>query len=290
MSSHKPGAVAERFVIRHVVQVTDPLFTIPSERLPPGFAETLDQQPDHPAAPKPAATVVLLRAGASPLEVLLLKRHRSSGFVPGAYVFPGGRTDDEDCDPQLLENCPVPARGDVAPEYWFGAVREVFEETGVLLARNSDGEWVEDASSSESMEEWRLKLMDGSAHLVDVVTSECLQIVLDDVVYFAHWVTPLAEPRRYDTRFFAAALPEGRSIKPDEREMVDAVWLSPRDALARFEAGTLPMVFPTVRTLQDLSAFKSVEEALDALRTKEVIAVTPRLVRTGEGVGIVIDP
>jgi 8-oxo-dGTP pyrophosphatase MutT (NUDIX family) len=263
----------------------DPLFTIPAERLPPGFAEKLDELVETPVEPKPAATVILLR-DAPALEVLLLKRHRSSGFVPGAYVFPGGRTDVEDGDPRLGH---APLHGEVPAYYWFGAVREVFEETGVLLARDANGAWADDTTRSERMEAWRLKLMSNQAHLVDVVEAEQLRVVLDDVVYFAHWITPIAEPRRYDTRFFAAALPDGRTIKPDEREMVDAIWITPREALARFEAAALPMVFPTVRTLQDLAAFESVNAALSALRQRAVEPVRPRLVRTKTGVGIVID-
>jgi len=269
--------------------VSDPLFTIPSERLPPGFAETLDQPVTDVVDPKPAATVVLMRDAESSLQVLLLKRHRSSGFVPGAYVFPGGRIDEADADEALAQQCQVPSRGNVPASYWFGAVREVFEETGVLLARTPVGEWAPDASSSVRMEEWRLQLMGNSAHLADVLKAEGLQVVLDDVVYFAHWITPRVEPRRYDTRFFAAALPPGCSVRPDEREMVDAQWVSPAEALTRFEAGKLPMVFPTVRTLQDLAGFASVEEALDQLRTRTVEPIEPRLVRTPRGVGIVID-
>jgi 8-oxo-dGTP pyrophosphatase MutT (NUDIX family) len=269
--------------------VTEPLFTIPAERLPPGFAETLDEPPHQIAEPKPAATVVLLRDGASELEVLLLKRHRSSGFVPGAYVFPGGRIDEEDADERLSAMCIAPERGGVLPHYWFGAVREVFEETGVLLARSQSGEWAADASSNEEMEQLRLNLMGNQANLYDVIAAQNLKIVLDDVVYFAHWITPVAEPRRYDTRFFAAALPDGRNVRPDAREMVDALWISPAEALRRFEARTLPMVFPTVRTLQDLAGFNSVQHTLDALRRRDVQPVMPRLVSTEDGVGIVID-
>ncbi|MGQ0561742.1 MAG: NUDIX hydrolase [Gemmatimonadota bacterium] len=269
--------------------MTDPLFVIPAERLPPGFAERLDAPPTRPVEPKPAATVVVLRDADDELQVLLLKRHRASGFVPGAYVFPGGRIDPADSDAPLLENCAVPERGNVPAHYWFGAVREVFEETGVLLACTRDGECAPDASASAELASWREKLMSDQATLVDIVTAESLRIVLDDVVYFAHWITPEAEPRRYDTRFFAAALPPGREIRADEREMVDARWLAPGDALARFQEGELPMVFPTVRTLQDLAGFRSVAEALGALRIRDVATVLPRLVRAGGGVGIVID-
>ena len=269
--------------------MSDPLFTIPVERLPPGFAEKVETIPAQPVEPKPAATVVLLRDGADGLEVLLLKRHRSAGFVPGAYVFPGGRTDAADADPRLLKHCVISERGSVPAHYWFGAIREVFEETGVLLARDAEGEWARDTTSDDAMEAWRQKLMSNEATLADVMEALELKIDLDDVVYFAHWITPVVEPRRYDTRFFAAALPEGRQIRPDEREMVDAVWITPQSALERFRAGTLPMVFPTVRTLEDLAGFEDVEGALEALRVREVPPVMPRLVRTSGGVGIVID-
>ena len=269
--------------------MTDPLFIIPAERLPPGFADKVEQPHQHVADPKPAATVVLLRDHQDEMQVLLLKRHRSAGFVPGAYVFPGGRIDESDADARLVANCEVPARGAVPAHYWFGAVREVFEETGVLLARTNDGEWAPDTTEDEAVETWRLALMNDETSLAQIVVDENLRVVLDDVVYFAHWITPDAEPRRYDTRFFAARLPRDRNIKPDEREMVDAIWITATDALERFQNGELPMVFPTVRTLQDLTEFHSVDAALSALRLKDVEPVQPRLVRAEGGVGIVID-
>lgn len=266
-----------------------PLFVIPADRLPPGFAETLDAPPAKVVAPKPAATVVMMRDGEDGLQVLLLKRHRASGFVPGAYVFPGGRIDEADGDARLVTNCAVPERAGVPAHYWYGAVREVFEETGVLLARDAEGVWAPDASSSEEIEAWREKLMNDATSLIEIVEKEKLTLVLDEVVYFSHWITPEAEPRRYDTRFFAAALPDGRQIRADEREMIDALWIAPSEALERFSANRLPMVFPTVRTLQDLAPYGSVDEALEALRNRKVEPVLPRLVRTDDGVGIVID-
>ena len=258
-------------------------FTIPIERLPPGFAEQVDHPPAHPAEPKPAATAVLMRDGATAPEILLLRRHRSSGFVPGAYVFPGGRVDAAD------QHVAWPGTTEPAPEYWVAAVREVFEETGVLLARDADEQWSTDASSSAELEAWREKLMQGQADLADVLAGRELTLDPDALCYIAHWITPVAEPRRYDTRFFIAALPEGRNAAPDEREMTDMLWLSPRDALARFEEGRLPMVFPTVRTLQLLAPFRTVSEVFNAFRNRVIEPVLPRLVRSGNGVGIVVD-
>jgi 8-oxo-dGTP pyrophosphatase MutT (NUDIX family) len=270
--------------------MVDPDFVIPADRLPPGFAQSVEKPADPPAEPKPAATVVLLRDGKQGMEALLLKRHRSSGFVPGAYVFPGGRTDEADAAPELKERATNFQPRGVPHHFWFAAVREVFEETGVLLAREAGDAWVPSASADARMEELRLKLMDGLVPLHDVLRAANCHVDFSAMVYFAHWITPVAEPRRYDTRFFAAALPDDREVKADPREMTDALWLTPKQALVRFKEGTLPMVFPTVRTLEELAKFESVAQALDYLRIRDVPPVLPRLVRTSAGVGIVIDP
>jgi 8-oxo-dGTP pyrophosphatase MutT (NUDIX family) len=266
-----------------------PEFVIPAERLPPGFAKLLEQEVADPAVPKPAATIVLLRDTAAGMEVLLLKRHRSSGFVPGAYVFPGGRTDEADADPALLQHALNYRATDVPAHFWFAAVREAFEESGVLVARNAASEWVPDSTESAEMQRLRLRLLDDGATLLDVLRACSCSVDFSDVVYFAHWITPLVEPRRYE-RFFAAAVPAGREVQADAREMTDAVWLTPQAALTRFSQGTLPMVFPTVRTLEQLAPFQQTAEALQALAARPVEPVLPRLVRTETGVGIVIDP
>lgn len=282
------------------------MFEIPEERLPPGFADTVEEPPNEPADARPAATVVLLRDGIDGPEALLMRRHRNSGFVPGAWVFPGGRVDSADAEPALAVACRgLPADPRPPSSFWLAAIREAFEETGVLLARRAvpdgspgaggeaagadAGPWVADASSDPDVEAVRRSLMDDQATLGDGVTR--LDVTLDarPMVHAAHWVTPVVEPRRYDTHFFVAALPEGRAARPDPREMVDAVWLTPAAALDRFEAGTLPMVFPTVRTLESLRGHTSVASVLDAFRERAVERILPRLVRTATGVGIVVD-
>lgn len=266
------------------------MFVIPSDRLPPGFAERIESPPAEPAEARPASTAVLLRDGESGPEALLLRRNRSSGFVPGAYVFPGGRVDAADADPTLFERTDSSDSSErPAPSYWAAAIREVFEETGVLLARDAEGRLLPDAWSDPRLAEWREALMQQEATLVELLRALELRLALDDVVYLAHWITPLAEARRYDTRFFLARLPEGREAKPDPREMTDAVWLTPERAIERFRAGELPMVFPTVATLESLVGFRSVDDALESWRRRTVQPILPRLVRTPEGVGIVVD-
>ncbi len=265
------------------------MFEIPAERLPPGFTDTLGNPPAEPVVPRPAATTILLRDGVTGPEALLMQRHRRSGFVPGAWVFPGGRVDDEDADPALsdrvrgLDPDPVPPTG-----FWMAAVRELFEETGVLLARSGD-DWADDASHSPAAGTLRGRLMDGDASLLDAVRE--LDVVVDTgpMQHIAHWVTPVVEPRRYDTHFFAVSLPPGRRAEPDPREMTRAVWLTPTEALERFERGELPMVFPTVKTLAMLRDHGSVADVLAAARERAIPRILPRLVRTEGGVGIVVD-
>lgn len=266
------------------------MFEIPAERLPPGFVETVDRPPEQPATPHPAATLVLLRDGGDGLQVLLMRRHRSSGFVPGAWVFPGGRVDPGDSGPALHERIRgLPGRSHPESAFWTAALRELFEETGVLLAVRADGSWTPDAAADGRVEELRQALMDDRASMMDVLEALDLVLAADGITHIAHWVTPVVEPRRYDTHFFAAALPPGGTVRPDPREMTDAEWFTPSDALARFERGELPMVFPTVKTLEMLRGHGSVEHALGSLRSREVPRILPRLVRTGRGVAIVVD-
>ncbi len=282
------------------------MFVIPGDRLPAGFAARVDEPPDPPAQPLPAASVVLLRDSAAGPETLLLRRHQSSGFVPGAYVFPGGRLDEGDDDPGLVGGIAESlqrggvgsggggadaAAGPLEPPAacWAAGMREVFEETGVLLAADRGGRPAPDAAAEPHLAEWRERLMNARAGLAALLEAERLEPALGDVVYFAHWITPLAEPRRYDTRFFLARLPDGRQVAPDPREMTDALWLTPAAALARFQAGSLPMVFPTVKVLETLVGFSTVADALDGFRGQSVETVLPRLVRAEGGVGIVVD-
>jgi len=257
---------------------------IPEERLPPGFMDTIGQA-GAAAVPRPASTVALMRDARSGPEVLLLRRNRSSGFVPGAYVFAGGRVDAADADPLPWSG---PSMQAPPPEYWAAALRELFEETGVLLARDAGGTYAADASDP-ALSVWRDTLLEDGATLAGMLETLGLTLAGDRVVHFAHWITPVAEPRRYDTHFFMAGMPESRTASADAREMSDAVWLTPAAALDRFADGTLPMVFPTVRSLETLASFETVQSALDYWRNRQVAPVLPRLVRTGRGVSLVVD-
>ena len=267
-----------------------PDYEIPAERLPEGFLDTVLPVPKVPAVPRASATVVVMREGASGPEVLLLRRNRATGFVPGAWVFPGGRVDAADGEEALADRwtglTPEGAAGrlgmgmDADPPaiaYYGAAVREVFEETGLLVAG---------AEAPAGLSSAREALLGRGVPFSRVLGTLNARLDGTAIEYIAHWVTPVAEPRRYDTRFFAARVPAGATAVHDEREMTGIVWLTPRAALARHRAGDLPMIFPTIRTLEDLCDFATVEDLLAHYRGRAVPRVLPEIVRTATGVAL----
>ena len=331
-----------------VVSEPQPHYEIPAERLPEGFVDTVLEVPRVPAVPRASATVVVMREGVADVtgptgraawraargagrpggpdgslresggpEVLLLRRNRATGFVPGAWVFPGGRVDAADGEEALADRwtglTPEGAAGrlglgmDADPPaiaYYGAAVREVFEETGLLAgvvgdggrgggeAANSAGgapdatAGHEGAETSADLSSAREALLGAGVPFSQVLRALNARLDGTAIEYIAHWVTPVAEPRRYDTRFFAARVPPGATAVHDEREMTGAAWLTPRAALARHRAGNLPMIFPTIRTLEDLCDFATVEDLLAHYRGREIPRVQPEIVRTATGVAL----
>jgi 8-oxo-dGTP pyrophosphatase MutT (NUDIX family) len=239
--------------------------------------------------PRESATVIPLRDGEAGLEVFMLRRHLNSDFIGGAYVFPGGSLDAADCEAAILDRYGglSPARaGELlgieparAIGHWGCAVRETFEEAGVMLAYR-DGALVpmRDDASRAHWQEQRRRLLDGELSWMDLLVAERLTLALDQVLYYAHWITPEASPKRFTTRFFVARVPESQTPLPDLREVDHGVWLSPEEALARHARGELPMIFPTIRTLEELSAFPSAEAAMRACHGKVVEGRMPKIV------------
>ncbi|MCB9728430.1 MAG: NUDIX domain-containing protein [Deltaproteobacteria bacterium] len=207
------------------------------------------------APPRPAATVVLLD-GESPPRILLLQRHRKSGFMARAHVFPGGRVDPEDAAPALLrrvagvEAAALGASMALEPTeamaHLVAAVRETFEEAGILLGRAA-------AEPASSLERWRERLNAREVAFAEMAEACDLQIDGGALSYFAHWVTPPIEPRRFDTRFFLARAPRGQRGAHDGRETTASVWLDARRALEEHAAGRFPLAPPTWRILGDLA-------------------------------------
>ncbi len=276
-------------------------FIIPFDRLPERFAQQIEHPPAEPAPTRPAATIVLLRDGAGGLEVLLRRRNRNAGFVPGAYVFPGGRVDGSDATPDVLqrldgltpevaeERLALPAAEPPAIAYYLAALREAFEETGILIGRRHDGSPLATAASSEVVDGVRDDVMEDRIGFGEALDRLGCRVDGRSVEYLAHWITPLAEPRRYDTRFFAARVTGDSEPIVDPREMTDAVWITPAGALDRYGEGSLPMVFPTIKTLEQLAEYADAASALQRIGAAPVRTILPSLVITPTGVGLELE-
>ncbi|MCO8128048.1 NUDIX domain-containing protein [Acidimicrobiia bacterium EGI L10123] len=233
-----------------------------------------DADDEATVVPRPAATVMLLRDRADGMEVLLLQRAASTPFVPGAHVFPGGAVDDGDADHDDIVDGLAAEEADRilgvqsgGRAYWLAAVRECVEEAGVVLAIDADGRSVTDQHPVfTDLDATRDALEDGTRTLADLYREHGLRVPLDRVAYVSRWITPELSPRRYDARFFAAAMVEGQDAGADGWEAVDAGWWKPTQALADWQAGRIELIEPTVVSLQLLCRFTSTVEALDAIR------------------------
>lgn len=245
-----------------------------------------------PVAPRPAALLILARDGEAGLEVFMLQRTGKADFVPGAHVFPGGGVDAADGhaaiaalagdtnDATASAALGLPSGG---LGYWVGAVRECFEEAGLLLAERRDGAAL-DFSLPEvaaRFAERRRALNAGHITFAELCASESLRLTLERMVYFAHWITPVGMNRRYDTRFFVAPAPLGQLASHDEAETVDSVWIRPADALARHATGSFSLVYATRETLHALSGFATVADLM--AHARGVRGIAARMPRVGTG-------
>ncbi len=243
--------------------------------------------------PLPAATVALVRDSDAGLEVLMLERNLNSGFMPGAYVFPGGGLDDSDSSPAMHALCAGVSdtqassalgleRGGLA--YWAAAIRESFEEAGLLIAYGNDRRMValDEPETVERFRRHRHVLNQGARSLLDILREERLTLATDQLVYFSHWITPVSAPRRYDTRFFVAAAPPAQAPLHDNHEVISHVWVRPASALERHKKDDFKIRFPTLRTLEEFAAYSSVDALLQAMRAKrDIPAILPRISKEG---------
>jgi 8-oxo-dGTP pyrophosphatase MutT (NUDIX family) len=261
-----------------------------------------------PVAARDAATVMLVRDAATAagpaLEVCMLRRHLNSDFVGGAYVFPGGKVDEADRTGVAEEACL--GRSDAAASdmlgiaggglaFWVAALRECFEEAGVLLAYPLGGAPggplmdVSDPSVRRRLAALRVELNAGRVGFLDACRAEGLALAVDRVHYFSHWITPEPAPKRYDTRFFVTALPPGQIPVHDDHETTATVWVQPTEALERAAAGEFDIIFPTIKNLEAIARFTTSAELLAAAAAVErVPTVLPRVVADERGFRILL--
>ena len=226
------------------------------------------------ATPVPAATILIVRDGPSGLEVFMVKRHHQIDFVAGALVFPGGKANKGDFDAELSEFSDG-GEGWSAEMRALGAaaIREAFEESGILFAREAGCPVFVTSERLAGLEHYRHPLEKGEITLLEMLRKERLRIAYDVLAHFAHWITPDNMPKRFDTHFFVAAAPNGHAGSHDGRESVDSIWISPAEAIA--DRKKWNVIFPTKLNLMKLAKSKSVAEALAAADAHKPLTVTP---------------
>jgi 8-oxo-dGTP pyrophosphatase MutT (NUDIX family) len=247
-----------------------------------------------------AATVMLVRDDPD-LHVFMLRRNLDADFVGGAYVFPGGSIDAGDRAPELLARSHGPSDAEASTlldlpagglGFWMAAIRESFEEAGVLLARSAvtgDPVDLSDPGTAERLETARRAVGRGERPFLEVVVAEDLLLDAGALHVFSHWITPPGMPRRYDTWFFVAEAPEGHAYLHDDGETVASVWIRPSEALERAQRGELEMIFPTIRNLEALARFETAGALAGAVGRASSVPVTrPRIVADATGARILL--
>lgn len=255
--------------------------------------EDMDFDPD--AVPvRDAATVLILRPGENGTEVLMLKRNAQSVFVPDMWLFPGGAVDPEDAsaaaDARVEKRTDAEASGILDIErggiaFWVAALRETFEEAGVLLGRRGSEPALVDLSAPDveaRFSEYRDALNDRSvqADFVDIIEREDINLDGSGVHYMSRWITPLGSPRRYDTRFFVTSMPDGQVPLHDNGEAVEHLWVRPEDAVSANETDEMLMLAPTLCVLKRLATFETIDAALASaakatIDDEQVIKIRP---------------
>ena len=215
----------------------------------------------------PAATILVVRDAPAGIEVLMVRRHGNSGFAAGALVFPGGKVDEG--DHALAARCPP---GDLLP-FRVAAIRETWEEAGILLARRPGAAHLLDHDDVPNPRE--------TADFAAALTRHGFELATVRLRHFAHWITPEAEPRRFDTQFFIAAAPPGQQAVADGYETLDCQWIAPTDAIREADAGRALVVFPTRLNLLKLGRSRDVAEALDRATNEPVVTVRPDMFNEG---------
>ena len=214
----------------------------------------------------------------------MVVRHHQIDFASGALVFPGGKIDAQDADPRLAAHCDGADLDPTFRSMQIGAIREAFEEAGVLLARPAGHDALIDGERLATLEHYRDRLHDGELTLLDFLEREGLRLACDTLTQFAHWVTPDMMPKRFDTHFFIACAPDDHVLLHDGHESVDSVWISPQQVLAEAASGQRTVIFPTLRNIEKLAESATVQAAISAARDSAIVTVTPWTEKREDGV------
>ena len=243
---------------------------------------------EAPTVPQAAATVLLVRDSKDEgIEVFLVERASKANFG-GAFVFPGGKVDPEDCLDHMeaittgssdheISSILGEDKGGLA--YWVACIRECFEEAGILIAYREDGSPFDPSDTEERQRfvDYRNRLNAGEAVMEEMCQAEKLTLATERLAYLAHWITPKIEKRRYTTRFFIAISPSGQEGLHDGSESVNSLWIKPEEALEQQKEGKLLLIMPTIKNLESICGYTNVEELL-----KDKSSVDPSTIPTIE--------
>ena len=231
----------------------------------------------------PAAALILLRYTAGHTEILMQVRHRDIAFAGGALVFPGGKLEPQDADPGLADCIDEAGHPGALTPAKVAAIRETFEESGMLLARARGSAQLLGNDRARLLAAERKRLNRGEQRFGELLQRESLRLACDTLVHFAHWVTPEFMPHRFDTQFFLAHAPELQADTHDGRESVESVWIRPGNALEAAQKGRYKLLFPTRSILHRLSEDEPPETHLRQAGATPVVTALPRLVTRAEG-------
>jgi len=220
----------------------------------------------------------------------MVVRHHQIDFASGALVFPGGKADPQDFDDALLPYLHgAPQERDMRA-IQVSAIREAFEECGVLLAREAGSSDIISGARLAELDRCREPLNSGSLTLLDFLRDHALVLACDTLVHFAHWITPEMMPKRFDTHFYLAMAPADHVALHDGYESVDSVWIDPSDAIAEAAAGTKTVIFPTLRNIEMLATSPTPTDAIAAAHNRTIVPVLPWTERRENGTFLCIPP
>ncbi|HPU51268.1 MAG TPA: NUDIX domain-containing protein [Burkholderiaceae bacterium] len=236
---------------------------------------------DKVATPVDAATIMLLRDSPQGMEVFMVVRHHQIDFASGALVFPGGKVDKQDRDERVISRLSAYPKAETDQgTLRAAAIREAFEESGILLARRKGGA---DMPADDNLDRWREGLNKQTLTLGDMLVEGDLELACDNLAHFSHWITPVFMPKRFDTHFYLARVPADQIAGHDGHENVDSVWITPDQVIEDAREKRRTIIFPTLSNIVRLAQYKTVAEAFEGTLNSTIVPILPWMETRADG-------
>jgi 8-oxo-dGTP pyrophosphatase MutT (NUDIX family) len=236
---------------------------------------------DKIATPVDAATIMLLRDSPQGMEVFMVVRHHQIDFASGALVFPGGKVDKQDRDERVISRLSAYPKAETDQgTLRAAAIREAFEESGILLARRKGGSAV---VGDSDLDRWREGLNKHTLTLGDLLVEGNLELACDDLAHFSHWITPEFMPKRFDTHFYLARVPADQIAAHDGHENVDSVWITPQQVIEDAREKRRTVIFPTLSNVVRLAQYKTVAQAFEGALNSTIVPIKPWMETRADG-------